>query len=320
MGFKFVNSYFVLYYVAFFKKQSALFGVQMNCYQNDCMLDLQSQLAVFVFFRIIVHNLLEFSVPRFKVAYRQWRLKGNNCVAYMQGHNILELADMAPAERESKQEVYSSFADFDESLITHGYATLFAVTSPWVCAATLLGTLLEVWTDSTKIAEMKQRPMPICCRNNEPWSTAFHIYGCLAAFTNMFLLIFASSQYESWSLTEKLTLFVFLEHLVFLAHLFIKALFPETPRSVELLQLKQDHVVHRCLENIKVEPSQDFSMFRDSLKADQIEVFEGDYLEDDDLEEPQLSLRDSSMTMYNGLKEVVPDVVPAAARQSMGMP
>eukprot|EP00929_Paragymnodinium_shiwhaense_P120552 TRINITY_DN92501_c0_g1_i1.p1 TRINITY_DN92501_c0_g1~~TRINITY_DN92501_c0_g1_i1.p1 ORF type:complete len:804 (+),score=252.16 TRINITY_DN92501_c0_g1_i1:137-2413(+) len=306
MGFKFVNSYFVLYYIAFFKRHGYLFGIEMDCYRQDCFLDLQSQLAIFVIFRIVFQNLVELFGPRLKQLYTKWILEGQNFFNMLQGQNILELADMSAAEKESKQAAYEAFGDFDEALLTHGYSTLFAVTSPWVCAATLVAIFIEVQIDAKKITEMKQRPLPEQARNNEPWSTAFHIYGIVAVFTNVFLLVFCSHQYEAWTLTEKLTLFVFLEHLVLLFRLLFVKIFPEVPKSVELLQLKQDHIVHRCLENIRVEGQQDFSMFRDQ-KQDQIEIFDTDHLEDEaDLEEPEMNIHASSLAIYEGLREETP--------------
>ena len=46
MGFRFLCSYFVLYYVAFFKDNTDLFGVPMQCMHDNCFVDLQSQLAM----------------------------------------------------------------------------------------------------------------------------------------------------------------------------------------------------------------------------------------------------------------------------------
>merc|ERR1712014_487479 len=102
--------------------------------------------------------------------------------------------------------------------------------------------------------------------------------------------------------TEKITLFLYLEHTLLLARLLLKVIFPATPRNVELLQLKQENMVHRCLEDIKVEQHQDFSMFRDTKHVN-IEVFEHDYLDDDEDPEPTLSLRDSANTLYDGAVE-----------------
>merc|ERR1719401_2992858 len=131
------------------------------------------------------------------------------------------------------------------------------------------------------LLDNRQSPIPVRARNNEPWSTAFDIYGVLAASTNIFLLIFASKEYETWTFTEKLVLFIYLEHMVLFARLLLRVVFPQVPRNVELLQLKQDNMVHRCLENIKVEQNQDFSMFRDHREHN-IYVFDQDILDRED--------------------------------------
>jgi len=214
-----------------------------------------------------VQNTVEFMKPKMKMFYKEFKDETKHWL-----HNIfnpsnrLEQADMSPAELQSKREPYDPFLDFDETLITHGYATLFAVSSPWVCTATLLWIMVETVLDVKNLTESTQRPLPLAMRTNEPWDTAFDVYGVLAAITNIVLLVFASKQYESWTFTEKLMLFFMIFHFILLAKLAIKQIFPEVPRSVALLNLKQANMVHRCLENIKVEPQQDFSLFRSACQ------------------------------------------------------
>merc|ERR1719453_1866389 len=89
--------------------------------------------------------------------------------------------------------------------------------------------------------------------------------------------------------------------MILFAKLLIKWLFPEVPRSVALLNLKQANMVHRCLENIKVEPQQDFSQFRQGA-TDFSEILEQDAFEDDDVE-PELNLRESGKVMHTHLLE-----------------
>jgi len=303
MVWKFVNSFFVLYYIAFFKKHKYLFGEEMNCLHGDCFVDLQAQLAIFVFFRLTLSNLVEHLYPKFALWYRSCYNDQSFLTTFFHGNQRLELADLSKAEQESKRMPYDKGADFSEILITHGYSTLFAVTAPWVCAANLVGVLLEIYVDMTSLVENRQRPVPVRARDNEPWTTAFDIYGVLSASTNIVLLIFASNQYESWTFTEKLTLFVYLEHVIFLLRFMLRLIFPEVPRSVELLHAKQEMMVHRALENIKVEQDQDFSMFRDRTASSQFEVFEHDYLEDPNEVEPTLELGESMKTMVRGVQE-----------------
>jgi len=299
-AFKFVNSYFVLYYIAFFKKNANLFGSHLHCIRNDCLLDLQLALAIFMLVRLVVQNLYQWLTPKFNVWFRTAKSETQNW-----GHNLfnpsnrLEQADMSPGEVQAKREPYDPFLDFDETLITHGYATLFAVSSPWVVTANLLWVMIDTVVNVKNLTETTQRPLPIKMRTNEPWDTAFDVYGVFSAITNITMLIFASKQYENWTFTEKLCMFILMLHMVFLSKLIIKAIFPEIPRSVALLDLKQANMVHRCLENIKVEPQQDFSLFRQQ-GANNFEIMEQDIYDDDEIE-PELNLRESGKTMKEDL-------------------
>jgi len=301
-AFKFVNSYFVLYYIAFFKTKTVLppwinfifrgteEPVQEQCIKgrfsghHDCLLDLQLALAMFMIVRLLVQNFSEFLCPKLKTKFRSGRTEFMNWWRNLLNPvDRLEQADMSQAEQEAKREPYDPFTDFDETLVTHGYATLFAVTSPWVTFATLIWIMVETLLDVKNLTENTQRPLPLKMRSNEPWDTAFDIYGVLAAITNLLLLIFASKQYSDWSFTIKLCLFIVFFHAIVLAKIVLMALFPVVPRSVNLLNLKQANMVHRCLENIKVEPQQDFSLFRQH-GADNFEIMEQDVFDDEDTE------------------------------------
>jgi hypothetical protein len=300
-AFKFVNSYFVLYYIAFFKSHAHLFGSTLHCIRDDCMLDLQLALAIFMLVRLFVQNLIEFLAPKWKMWFRNVKNEGRTrFYNIFNPSNRLEQADMSAGELQSKREPYDPFSDFDETLITHGYATLFAVSSPWVCTATFLWIMVETVLDVKNLTESTQRPLPLKMRTNEPWDTAFDIYGVLAALTNVTLLVFGSHQYEAWTFTEKLMLFITLLHMVLMAKLVILWIFPEVPRSVALLNLKQANMVHRCLENIKVEPQQDFSLFRQH-GADNFEIMEQDIFDDENDIEPELNTQEALKAWKDGI-------------------
>merc|ERR1719174_832710 len=190
---------------------------------------------------------------------------------------------MSPAELQSRREPYDPFQNFDETLVTHGYATIFAVAAPWVCTATLFWTIGQTVLDVKSLTDTTQRPLPIKVRTNEPWDTAFDIYGFVACVTNVVLLVFGSEEYGQWTFTERLMIFMFILHLILGAKLLVMFLVPSVPQSVSLLHLKQANMVHRCLENIKVEPQQDFSLFRQH-GADNFEIMEQDVFDDEDIE------------------------------------
>jgi len=308
-SFKFVNSYFVLYFVAFFKgRMGEFFGSPLMCIRNDCLLDLQLALFNFMVVRLIWQFAGQFLCPKLCV-WRRTLWSESYALRYnlFNPSNRLEQADMSQAEMQARREPYDPFVDFDETLITHGYATLFAVSSPWVCTATLLWIMGKTVLDVKNLTETTQRPLPIKIRTNEPWDTAFDVYGHLACITNISLLIFGSKQYMTWTITERLMVFIFLLHWIVFARFVIKFIFPEVPRSVALLHLKQANMVHRCLENIKVEPQQDFSLFRQH-GADTFEIMEQDMeqdLFDDDNIEPGISFMESMKVLKDDLSQAL---------------
>jgi anoctamin-10 len=300
-AFKFVNSYFVLYYVAFFKGRTNFFGEPLHCLRNDCFYDLQAALAMFMIVRLISQSFIRFLGPRIKSMLKNMSEKGRAGLYNMlHATSRLELADMSAAEQQSKRKPYDPFQDFDETLVTHGYATLFSVTAPWCCSATLLWIFLLTKLDVKGLTEYTQRPLPIRTRTNEPWDTAFDIYGILATITNITAIIFASNEFAMWTITEKLMLFIMLIHMVLFAKIVIKTIFPEIPRSVEVLHLKQVGMVHRALEHIKVEPQQDLSTFMQQ-GGDTYEVLEQDIMDDEELE-PELDFKESARTLRDGLR------------------
>lgn len=310
---KYMNSFFALYYVAFFKEHQTLFSEPMECLRDQCLLDMQSQLGIFVLFRLLVSNVFEHYYPKVRLWFRTMYYDNVSLLSLSHGQT-LELADMSPAEQQAKKEKHRNFQQFDEMLLTHGFATLFAVTSPWVCTATLLAVIVEIWIDMKSLLDSRQRPFPERARNNEPWGVAFDVYGVLGAFTNVLLLIYTSTQYSGWSATEKMVFFVFLEHVIFGAKFMMTLVFPEVPQAVEVLALKQDNVVHRCLEGIKVESQMDFSLFRESRAQEEVQVFGHDLLEKEE-GDLQLSLQDSGKSMYQGVIDEV-----GTLRVNIGMP
>lgn len=318
MCLKFMNSYFVLYYIGFFKKHSQLFGVPMNCVRNDCFLDLQAQLAIIFVVRLTVHNFVEFGAPSVSAWYRSLASQSKAFVHKMSTGHRLELANMSSAEIQSHKEQYRLFADFDETLITHGYATFFAVSSPWVLFATLLWVIIRMLLDMQRVTQNRKRPFPVRARSIEPWDSAFEVYGALAAFTNMTLLVFTSEHYRYWSQYHKIMLFLFYVHVLFLARLAIQVLFPDVPRSVELMNLKQNLVAHRCLHNVKLENNHSEEswkgltrLHRQSMWEHQAEdefvVLDSDVTEDEHDEdiEPKWHLMQSMVAMKEGILESV---------------
>jgi len=243
--FKFVNCYASLYYIAFFKEHSELFGMPMACAGDDCLADLASQLAVFLVVRLALQNFVELGVPYLLVWYRN-AADGHSMhsAAFLKTSAAAPL-DLSKAERESAREEHDLCEDMDEVLLLYGYTTLFAVACPWVPILALISSLVQCFLDQKKLVLLYRRPFPVPAANNEPWDTAFDVMGILAVITNAALAVFASDAYDDWTNSHRVFLFIAVEHWAVFVRLVAMFFWPAVPRWVELRRQQQDALVHR---------------------------------------------------------------------------
>merc|ERR1711920_221674 len=244
--FKFVNCYISLYYIAFFKEHGHLFGMPMKCVNDDCLSDLGSQLAVFMITRLTLQNFVELGMPYLLMFYR-------NCTEGRTFHTSLFvnpltiMPDLSSAEKQSKKEDYDLYEDMDEVLILYGYSTLFVVACPWVPLVALISSVLECFLDQKKLVLLFQRPFPLAAANNEPWDTAFDVFGVLAMMTNVGVIVFSSNTYKEWTHSSKILLFLVIEHAMLAGRVLIGIFLPDMPREVKVLRMQQQVMIHKHL-------------------------------------------------------------------------
>jgi hypothetical protein len=135
----------------------------------------------------------------------------------------------------------------DEVLILYGYTTLFVVACPWVPFLALLSSFLECFLDHKKLILLYRRPFPLAAADNEPWDTAFDVFGLLAMTTNAAVIVFTSNIFAEWSSAHKILLFMTIEHAMIFARVLISIIRPRVPHEVQLLSLQQAVMVHRHL-------------------------------------------------------------------------
>eukprot|EP00933_Yihiella_yeosuensis_P014337 TRINITY_DN12897_c1_g1_i1.p1 TRINITY_DN12897_c1_g1~~TRINITY_DN12897_c1_g1_i1.p1 ORF type:complete len:761 (-),score=135.63 TRINITY_DN12897_c1_g1_i1:182-2464(-) len=244
--FKFINNYVSLYYIAFFKANSTMFGMQMECVNNDCLNDLSSQLGIFMLARLTLQNFIELGAPYVLMMYRS--IMENNAFHTSLFTNPLTIMpDLSSAEKQSKKEDYDVYEDMDEVLMLYGYTVLFVVACPWVPLLALISLIVECFLDQKKLVLLYRRPFPEPAMNNEPWDTAFDVFGMLAMVTNTAVIVFSSHLFDHWTHHQKIFIFLAVEHIMILCRVALHAFFPTTPREVRLLAMQQQVMLHRHL-------------------------------------------------------------------------
>eukprot|EP00927_Polykrikos_kofoidii_P071401 TRINITY_DN67669_c0_g1_i1.p1 TRINITY_DN67669_c0_g1~~TRINITY_DN67669_c0_g1_i1.p1 ORF type:complete len:732 (-),score=131.39 TRINITY_DN67669_c0_g1_i1:386-2581(-) len=242
--FKFINSYSSLYFIAFFKATTPVFGTVLKCEDNDCLTDLGMQLAVFMVLRLTLLNFVELCVPAIKNWYRNYK-EGRTFHTSLFTNPSTVMPDLSSAEKQCKKDELDLFQDSDEILILYGFTTLFVVACPWVPLLALISNMLEVFLDSKKLVMLYRRPFPQPAANNEPWDTAFDVFGFVAVFTNALVIVFTSGEFAEWSNSDKVKLFIVIEHLLIAARVLVGLAFPALPREIQLLTMQQEMIIHK---------------------------------------------------------------------------
>ena len=133
-----------------------------------------------------------------------------------------------------------------------------------------------------KLVLLYRRPFPQPAANNEPWDTAFDVFGGLAVLTNTALVVFSSTAFDGWGDDRRILLFLGAEHLVLLVRDLVGFAWPAVPESVRLLRLQQREIVHRHFDLGGEEPEPELNAF-DFAVGTAPPVFNRDNEEDEEV-------------------------------------
>ena len=238
--FQFINAYFSLFYIAFAKpQQKALFGVSddegcRNLFgdkTDECVTELQVQLASIMITRIFVQNFNEFVTPLITAWYARKAEANELGVDEIQ----LEIREQQKSKAEkqmalvpySTDEIYGTFWDYNELAITYGYVILFAPAFPLGPALALINNVVENALDAFKLLKGFRRPFWRGTRDIGSWGPVFRIVSLIAVVTNCLILMYTSHVLQSWFKTlaggnehneptdsQKLLVIVLIEHVV----------------------------------------------------------------------------------------------------------
>jgi hypothetical protein len=246
--FRFINSYYSLFYIAFVQRFN-LYNGGAPCPDEDpyCMDALNTSILTIFGTQIIINNFLEWFWP--------WLHARNAADQNKASGRVLS----EPEKQYQLKALDSTMADFDELIVVFGYATMFAVACPIAPLLALFSALIESRMDSTKYIKEMRRPFPRPTNNIGTWQDIMSIMGVLAVLINLTIVFFVS---RAGSVlfnndTDKFLAFVFLEH-AFLALKFILAyVMPDKKTWFEKHAKRQAHVVGILIEGNEEEADAD---------------------------------------------------------------
>jgi hypothetical protein len=241
--FYFVNSYTSLFYIAFFKNSTNLFGrtnIQDSCktyfsapetvISNGCADEVTFQLVTILLVNMFIGQSQEVAIP--------WIVgKIKLYLANRNGEAVPK--ELPPWERDNKKNLFGGTLDeYSELVIQYGYLTIFAATFPLAPLLAVLNNMIEIRTDAFKLLTGCCRPHYRGAQNIGTWYSILELLGVVAVFTNCALIglsfevLFASVGGLSGNPKASfitLGIVVIMEHFIFILKFVISFLVPDYP-------------------------------------------------------------------------------------------
>jgi len=232
--FKFINSYYSMFYIAFFKRYDSTSG----CPPDDrrCMKELSVQLAIIFGAALVVNNIIEILVPTLMNLKRDHDNRVKPADGASDSTPVHEKSD---PEKQYELEVYTTIPDFDEMVVQFGYVSLFVVAFPLSPFAALINNYVEIRLDAHKLCLLCQRPSPQGAAGIGTWSDILTITSFISVLVNALICTFNTDIIDKWThgdVVWKCVVFIVTERVITLLKFTISYAVDDVPREV------QDHI------------------------------------------------------------------------------
>lgn len=243
--FQFVNSYFSLFYVAFLK---TVVEGNDSC-KTGCMDELMMGLGIIFGLRLTSGNFFEVGLPWIKQ-----KLARRSAVDKNELMKNAVRREASEIENQLKLDVYDqkgTFDDYNEMIIQFGYVTLFVVAFPLAPALALLNNFFEIKIDAHKLINATRRPDPRGAQDIGTWGTIIDVMSSISVMTNVALVCFTSVHVtESFTPTERVWLFIGVEHALIGAKYMLQMLVDDEPHEVVLQKQRTQFIIDKIVNLI----------------------------------------------------------------------
>jgi len=275
-GFQFVNSYLSLYYLAFFKNGTHLWGsdnpdVWDTCKQGSdtpniigwgCIDEVSTQIATLMITAMTIGNVKQVLLP--------WLLGFIRAKLYakkiQQDEKILQQFEKEAAF----QDWPGVFDEYNEMAIQYGFITLFAAAFPLAPLLGWVNCAIQLRSDAFKLLTAYNKPHYRTASGIGTWRLIFEFVGVCAIVTNSALICFAyptlltaiqnnmgvspSSDLAWRAAFATFGICVLLEHVLVVAKYTIDVLVIDTPGEVRKAQAKSEFIKEEAFKNLDEKP------------------------------------------------------------------
>jgi len=235
-----------------------------DCTEFSCQFYGGVLLTELFFIQIFVGNTLEVLLPY--LALRSQKKK--------QAKLAEEGRHISKYEAQFQMTTYGDdgvFDDYNEMVLQFGYVTFFAADFPFVTVFAFLNNLIEVRSDSYKLVESMQRPVPKFVSSIGCWHSILDVMSFIAVTTNFASIFFVSGLMKDVAWTTRILCLFAAEHVAFGFKVIYNYSIPDVPHDIAMDierndAMKDRIVLMELLERVDRETSgegNDIRQYRD---------------------------------------------------------
>jgi len=194
--FQLLNTFASLFYIAFIKALVIFQGSPQLCVRDNCLLELQEQLVVFIFLMIAFEVAFALLLPvLWRAALAAWR-RARHCgsaelsAAYRAWRAAVHAS---PLERLADALPYSTFRGYVALMLLFGLATVFVVSFSLAPTLVYIALILSVVLDRNLVLALSARPRPDGGATIGAWAYIFELLCYACTLTNLAVTAFAST-------------------------------------------------------------------------------------------------------------------------------
>lgn len=265
--FQFVNSFFSLFYIGFFKTMTegcivSENGQKVRVKGASCMDELYTQFIT-IFTISFIKNGLELGFPYIKAKHmeRSFRRTSSETFDYRaqtSKSDIEILRDQIDKQIQLpayiSRDVDGTLGDYLEISILYGYITLFAVAFPLSGILTFIAVIIETYVDRYKLLHLVRRPLPLGAKNINKWKTILVFNSIATIVTNAAIICFTMPTFTNWESAENNKFLVFACFCIFMLLLRAAIAFgvPDIPLKYHLILKRHQKIVQKFIKGWEV--------------------------------------------------------------------
>jgi hypothetical protein len=250
-GFKFVNSFVSLFYLAYFAETFDPTGLSAD----QKILLLRLQLASLFITALLLQNFTELFLPCIIRCV-------SSCCKTRTSEKVkqaLSTYTISEAERQFVlQEYPNTLEDMSEIVIQYGYVTLFVFCFPAVPAIAFINNIVELKIDGYKLIKQCRRPIPTKSQGLGTWVHILELFSIVSVINNTALYVFVSDLPRDYISGKDLTpndrikVFVIVASCLFFVLGMIKLAIPNVPAAVVNHQYRQKVIEDALVKNTAI--------------------------------------------------------------------